>query len=196
MAYSLHRLRNLHVLVVLDLDVLIHAARDCVLMKPAESSKLPYAARVEKIEADARGQVKVRVRWYYSPEESIGEEDSFTDPMRCSCPITTMCRARTRSKGSASCIPSRAIPSLMRLGTRAAPWPVAAPAAAAGRVARVPPLVFFLVAARLPSGALPTIDGGAVGYDVVATPIGGAAAAPPPTWCSSHSSNFYFSKIA
>ncbi|KAK9165409.1 hypothetical protein Scep_000600 [Stephania cephalantha] len=71
-----HR-KNLHVLVVLDIDVTIHAAGDCVLMKPAESSKLPYVARVEKIEADARGQVKVRVRWYYRPEESIGGRRQF-----------------------------------------------------------------------------------------------------------------------
>ncbi|KAK9129761.1 hypothetical protein Sjap_010248 [Stephania japonica] len=52
-------------------------AGDCVLMKPAESSKLPYVARVEKIESDARGQVKVRVRWYYRPEESIGGRRQF-----------------------------------------------------------------------------------------------------------------------
>ncbi|KAK9128290.1 hypothetical protein Syun_017087 [Stephania yunnanensis] len=68
---------NLHVLVVLDLDVLIHAAGDCVLMKPAESSKLPYVAMVEKIEAGVRGQVKVRVRWYYRPEEPIGGRRQF-----------------------------------------------------------------------------------------------------------------------
>ncbi|KAK9169307.1 hypothetical protein Syun_001447 [Stephania yunnanensis] len=39
--------------------------------------KLSYVARVEKIEADARGQVKVRVRWYYRPEESIGGRRQF-----------------------------------------------------------------------------------------------------------------------
>ncbi|XP_008804533.1 chromatin remodeling protein EBS-like isoform X2 [Phoenix dactylifera] len=51
---------------------------DCVLMRPPDSSKLPYVARVESIEAGARGSnVKVRVRWYYRPEESIGGRRQF-----------------------------------------------------------------------------------------------------------------------
>ncbi|PQM38033.1 chromatin remodeling protein EBS-like isoform X2 [Prunus yedoensis var. nudiflora] len=41
---------------------------DCVLMRPSDSDKPPYVARVEKIEADHRNNVKVRVRWYYRPE--------------------------------------------------------------------------------------------------------------------------------
>ncbi len=39
-------------------------AGDCVLMRPAEAGKPPYVARIEKIEADNRNNVKVRVRWY------------------------------------------------------------------------------------------------------------------------------------
>ncbi|CAA6670039.1 unnamed protein product [Spirodela intermedia] len=35
-------------------------AGDCVLMRPSDSDKLPYVARVEKIEADQRGNVRVR----------------------------------------------------------------------------------------------------------------------------------------
>ncbi|EYU37830.1 hypothetical protein ABFS82_02G020100 [Erythranthe guttata] len=54
---------------------------DCVLMRPSDSSKLSYVARVEKIEAaDGRGggtSVRVRVRWYYRPEESIGGRRQF-----------------------------------------------------------------------------------------------------------------------
>ncbi|KAK1307486.1 hypothetical protein QJS10_CPA10g01700 [Acorus calamus] len=50
---------------------------DCVLMRPSDSEKLPYVARVEKIEADHRNNVKVRVRWYYRPEESIGGRRQF-----------------------------------------------------------------------------------------------------------------------
>ncbi|RWW26574.1 hypothetical protein GW17_00009035 [Ensete ventricosum] len=50
---------------------------DCVLMRPAESEKPPYVARVEKIEADHRNNVRVRVRWYYRPEESIGGRRQF-----------------------------------------------------------------------------------------------------------------------
>ncbi|RZR80733.1 hypothetical protein BHM03_00006808, partial [Ensete ventricosum] len=50
---------------------------DCVLMRPAESGKPPYVARVEKIEADHRNNVRVRVRWYYRPEESIGGRRQF-----------------------------------------------------------------------------------------------------------------------
>ena len=54
------------------------AAGDCVLMRPPDSSKPPYVARVESIEAGARGSnVKVRVRWYYRPEESIGGRRQF-----------------------------------------------------------------------------------------------------------------------
>ncbi|KAI3702580.1 hypothetical protein L6452_28324 [Arctium lappa] len=50
---------------------------DCVLMRPSDSDKPPYVARVEKLEADHRNNVKVRVRWYYRPEESIGGRRQF-----------------------------------------------------------------------------------------------------------------------
>ncbi|XP_073263787.1 chromatin remodeling protein EBS isoform X1 [Populus alba] len=50
---------------------------DCVLMRPSDTDKLPYVALVEKIEADHRNNVKVRVRWYYRPEESIGGRRQF-----------------------------------------------------------------------------------------------------------------------
>ncbi|XP_010913440.1 chromatin remodeling protein EBS isoform X1 [Elaeis guineensis] len=50
---------------------------DCVLMRPSDSDKPPYVARVEKIEADHRNNVRVRVRWYYRPEESIGGRRQF-----------------------------------------------------------------------------------------------------------------------
>lgn len=53
-------------------------AGDCVLMRPSEPSKPSYVAKVEKIEADSRGaNVKVHVRWYYRPEESIGGRRQF-----------------------------------------------------------------------------------------------------------------------
>ncbi|KAL6013553.1 hypothetical protein ACLOJK_004051 [Asimina triloba] len=52
-------------------------AGDCVLMRPADTDKPPYVARVEKIEADIRNNVKVRVRWYYRPEESMGGRRQF-----------------------------------------------------------------------------------------------------------------------
>ncbi|CAI9783938.1 unnamed protein product [Fraxinus pennsylvanica] len=50
---------------------------DCVLMRPSENDSAPYVARVEKIEADNRNNVKVRVRWYYRPEESVGGRRQF-----------------------------------------------------------------------------------------------------------------------
>ncbi|CAN4109902.1 unnamed protein product [Withania somnifera] len=50
---------------------------DCVLMRPSDSDKPPYVAKVEKLEADHRNNVKVRVRWYYRPEESIGGRRQF-----------------------------------------------------------------------------------------------------------------------
>ncbi|KAL5729850.1 hypothetical protein ACHQM5_002745 [Ranunculus cassubicifolius] len=52
-------------------------AGDCVLMRPSDSDKPPYVAKVEKIEADVRNNVKVRVRWYYRPEESLGGRRQF-----------------------------------------------------------------------------------------------------------------------
>ena len=57
--------------------MLVIAAGDCVLMRPSDTDKLPYVALVEKIEADHRNNVKVRVRWYYRPEESIGGRRQF-----------------------------------------------------------------------------------------------------------------------
>ena len=53
------------------------AVGDCVLMRPSDTTKPPYVARVEKIESDSRNNVKVRVRWYYRPEESIGGRRQF-----------------------------------------------------------------------------------------------------------------------
>lgn len=53
------------------------AVGDTVLMRPSDSDKPPYVARIEKIEADHRNNVKVRVRWYYRPEESIGGRRQF-----------------------------------------------------------------------------------------------------------------------
>jgi hypothetical protein len=50
---------------------------DCVLMRPSDSDNQPYVARVEKMEADGRGSVRVRVRWYYRPEESKGGRRQF-----------------------------------------------------------------------------------------------------------------------
>ncbi|KAK4797880.1 hypothetical protein SAY86_030206 [Trapa natans] len=52
-------------------------AGDCVLMRPSDTGKPPYVACVEKIESDSRNNVKVRVRWYYRPEESIGGRRQF-----------------------------------------------------------------------------------------------------------------------
>ncbi|KAM0924612.1 hypothetical protein ACQ4PT_004586 [Festuca glaucescens] len=52
---------------------------DAVLMKAPDSSKRPYVARVEEIEATGpRGSnVRVKVRWYYRPEESMGGRRPF-----------------------------------------------------------------------------------------------------------------------
>ncbi|GFP79585.1 hypothetical protein PHJA_000102000 [Phtheirospermum japonicum] len=46
-------------------------------MRPSDSNKPPYVAKVEKIECDHRNNVKVRVRWYYRPEESNGGRRQF-----------------------------------------------------------------------------------------------------------------------
>ncbi|CAK9190588.1 unnamed protein product [Sphagnum troendelagicum] len=50
---------------------------DTVLMRSQEADKPPYVAKIEKIEADSRSNVKVRVRWYYRPEESLGGRRQF-----------------------------------------------------------------------------------------------------------------------
>ncbi|KAG5389636.1 hypothetical protein IGI04_031177 [Brassica rapa subsp. trilocularis] len=52
-------------------------AGDYVLMRPSDAGKPPYVARVEKIEADARNNMKVHCRWYYRPEESLGGRRQF-----------------------------------------------------------------------------------------------------------------------
>ncbi|KAF5448878.1 hypothetical protein F2P56_029374, partial [Juglans regia] len=53
-------------------------AGDCVLMRPSDPSKPSYVAKIDRIEADGRGaNVKVHVRWYYRPEESIGGRRQF-----------------------------------------------------------------------------------------------------------------------
>jgi len=50
---------------------------DCVLMRNSDADRPPYVARVEKIEVDNRNNIKVHVRWYYRPEESIGGRRQF-----------------------------------------------------------------------------------------------------------------------
>ncbi|CAK9182223.1 unnamed protein product [Ilex paraguariensis] len=52
-------------------------AGDCVLLRSSDTDTAPYVARIEKIEADNRNNVKVRVRWYYRPEESMGGRRQF-----------------------------------------------------------------------------------------------------------------------
>ncbi|BAT92628.1 hypothetical protein VIGAN_07139900 [Vigna angularis var. angularis] len=44
---------------------------DHVTMRPPDTNKAPYVARVEKIEPCRKNDVKVHVRWYYRPEDSI-----------------------------------------------------------------------------------------------------------------------------
>lgn len=46
-------------------------------MRNEESSKPPYVAKLEKMWVDGRNNVKVEVRWYYRPEESIGGRRPF-----------------------------------------------------------------------------------------------------------------------
>ncbi|MCO5563502.1 hypothetical protein L7F22_017145 [Adiantum nelumboides] len=52
-------------------------AGDCVLLRASDPGNPPYVARLEKIEADSRNNVKVYVRWYYRPEESMGGRRQF-----------------------------------------------------------------------------------------------------------------------
>jgi energy-converting hydrogenase Eha subunit C len=59
------------------LQCLCREVGDCVLMRASDSDNQPYVARVEKMEADGRGSVRVRVRWYYRPEESKGGRRQF-----------------------------------------------------------------------------------------------------------------------
>ena len=59
------------------LQCLCREVGDCVLMRASDSDNQPYVARVEKMEADGRGSVRVRVRWYYRPEEAKGGRRPF-----------------------------------------------------------------------------------------------------------------------
>ncbi|CAN8246306.1 unnamed protein product [Cochlearia groenlandica] len=52
-------------------------AGDCVLMRPPDANKPPYVARVEKIETNARNNVKVHCLWYYRPEDTPGGRRQF-----------------------------------------------------------------------------------------------------------------------
>ncbi|XP_047324552.1 chromatin remodeling protein EBS-like [Impatiens glandulifera] len=53
-------------------------AGDCVLMRPSDPLKPSYVAKVDKIDSDSReNNVRVHVRWYYRPEESVGGRRLF-----------------------------------------------------------------------------------------------------------------------
>lgn len=57
--------------------MVVCVAGDCVLMRPSDTDKAPYVAKVERIEAGHRNSLKVQVRWYYRPEESVGGRRQF-----------------------------------------------------------------------------------------------------------------------
>ncbi|EFJ16306.1 hypothetical protein SELMODRAFT_445241 [Selaginella moellendorffii] len=52
-------------------------AGDTVFMRAPDPEKPSYVAKIERIEADARNNIKVNVRWYYRPEESMGGRRQF-----------------------------------------------------------------------------------------------------------------------
>ncbi|KAK1353440.1 Chromatin remodeling protein EBS [Heracleum sosnowskyi] len=45
-------------------------AGDCVLIKPSQPDKRPSVALVDKLETDMEGDLMVKLRWYYRPEEA------------------------------------------------------------------------------------------------------------------------------
>ncbi|CAI5994683.1 unnamed protein product [Closterium sp. NIES-64] len=47
------------------------------MLRPPSPKTPSYIARIEKIESDAAGRVKMWCRWYYRPEESIGGRRCF-----------------------------------------------------------------------------------------------------------------------
>jgi hypothetical protein len=47
------------------------------MMRPSDTGRPSYVARIEGMEADSRNNVKVRVRWYYRPEESLGGRETL-----------------------------------------------------------------------------------------------------------------------
>ncbi|XP_059294700.1 chromatin remodeling protein EBS-like [Lycium ferocissimum] len=51
-----------------------NAVGDCVLIRPEKANTNPYVARVEEIEP---GNKKIRIRWYYSPEETKSGRRQF-----------------------------------------------------------------------------------------------------------------------
>ena len=57
--------------------LVFYVVGDCVLMRPSDTGRPSYVARIEGMEADSRNNVKVRVRWYYRPEESLGGRRQF-----------------------------------------------------------------------------------------------------------------------
>uniref|UniRef100_A0ACD5YG16 Uncharacterized protein n=1 Tax=Avena sativa TaxID=4498 RepID=A0ACD5YG16_AVESA len=85
---------------------------DCVLMRPSDTDKQPYVARVESLESDGRGGASgcgaggTTVR--RSPRAA---DDNSTGPRSSSSPTTSTRRARTPSRASASSTPSRTTPS-------------------------------------------------------------------------------------
>jgi hypothetical protein len=46
-------------------------------MRANEADRPPYVAKLEELEEDSKKNVRVRVRWYYRPEDSIGGRRQF-----------------------------------------------------------------------------------------------------------------------
>ncbi|KAJ4705675.1 Chromatin remodeling protein EBS [Melia azedarach] len=88
---------------------------DCVLMRPSDNGKPPYVARIEKIESDARSNVKVRVCGTITQRNHLEEGDNSMERESSFYRTTTMCIVLTQSRESALSTLSRTILSLRML---------------------------------------------------------------------------------
>ncbi|OIT07200.1 PREDICTED: chromatin remodeling protein EBS-like [Nicotiana attenuata] len=61
---------------ITGIDEVVRAG-DCVLMRQSRTDTVLHVARVERIEADNCNNIKVHVRWYYRPEDSMGGRRKF-----------------------------------------------------------------------------------------------------------------------
>ncbi|KAE9592888.1 putative chromatin regulator PHD family [Lupinus albus] len=76
MAKTKPRRKNLDSYTVPGTNKIIKVG-DNVLLRPLDTTTPPYVAVVDKIQKGKRNNVKVRTRWYYRPEDSIGGRRQF-----------------------------------------------------------------------------------------------------------------------
>ncbi|PWA60572.1 bromo adjacent homology (BAH) domain, Zinc finger, RING/FYVE/PHD-type [Artemisia annua] len=70
LSYPVSKKRYLDSYTIIGTNKVVRQVGESVIIRPLGNEKDPYVARVQRFVADAMGNVRVIVRWFYRPEEA------------------------------------------------------------------------------------------------------------------------------